>query len=157
MNTKEKTALTKNKKSSLSIALYVGGAIVAILGLALLITNVKLYSDTINQYVAMGYDASEVTTQLLPSQLLPTIFQAIALYGGVSMILFCLGLAYQKFTNFTLQFATEEAAVEASETVVSELEETAAIEEALLTDTVDEESTETAADEAVTVAEEAVK
>jgi|ADurb_H2B_02_Slu_FD_contig_41_1054980_length_665_multi_2_in_0_out_0_1 hypothetical protein len=157
MNTKEKTALTKNKKSSLSIALYVGGAIVALLGLALLITNVKLYSDTINQYVAMGYDASEVTTQLLPSQLLPTIFQAIALYGGVSMILFCLGLAYQKFTNFTLQFATEEAAVEASETVVSELEETAAIEEALLTDTVDEESTETAADEAVTVAEEAVK
>ena len=128
MNTKEKTALTKNKKSSLSIALYVGGAIVALLGLALLITNVKLYSDTINQYVAMGYDASEVTTQLLPSQLLPTIFQAIALYGGVSMILFCLGLAYQKFTNFTLQFATEEAAVEASETVVSELEETAAAE-----------------------------
>ena len=146
MKTEEKTALTKNKKSSLSIALYVGGAIVALVGIALLVTNLKLYSDTISQYVAMGYDANEVTTQLLPSQLLPTIFQAIGLYGGLSMVLFCLGLAYQKFTNFTLQFANDEAVIAAPETTLSEIEEIAAIEEALVSDTTDDETTDTSED-----------
>lgn len=146
MKTEEKTALTKNKKSSLSIALYVGGAIVALVGIALLVTNLKLYSDTVSQYVAMGYDANEVTTQLLPSQLLPTIFQAIGLYGGLSMVLFCLGLAYQKFTNFTLQFANDEAVIAAPETTLSEIEEIAAIEEALVSDTTDDETTDTSED-----------
>ena len=155
MKTEEKTALTKNKKSSLSIALYVGGAIVALVGIALLVTNLKLYSDTISQYVAMGYDANEVTTQLLPSQLLPTIFQAIGLYGGLSMVLFCLGLAYQKFTNFTLQFANDEAVIAAPETTLSEIEEIAAIEEALVSDTTDDETTDTSEDTAEKTEEEA--
>jgi len=148
MKTEEKTALTKNKKSSLSIALYVGGAIVALVGIALLVTNLKLYSDTVSQYVAMGYDASEVTTQLLPSQLLPTIFQAIGLYGGLSMVLFCMGLAYQKFTNFTLQSANDQAVIAAPETTLSEIEEIAAIEEALVSDTTDDETTDTNEDTA---------
>ena len=154
MKTEEKTALTKNKKSSLSIALYVGGAIVALVGIALLVTNLKLYSDTISQYVAMGYDANEVTTQLLPSQLLPTIFQAIGLYGGLSMVLFCLGLAYQKFTNFTLQFANDEAVIAAPETTLSEIEEIAAIEEALVSDTTEAETTDTNEDTAEKTEEE---
>ena len=154
MKTEEKTALTKNKKSSLSIALYVGGAIVALVGIALLVTNLKLYSDTISQYVAMGYDANEVTTQLLPSQLLPTIFQAIGLYGGLSMVLFCMGLAYQKFTNFTLQFANDEAVIAAPETTLSEIEEIAAIEEALVSDTTEAETTDTNEDTAEKTEEE---
>ena len=154
MKTEEKTALTKNKKSSLSIALYVGGAIVALVGIALLVTNLKLYSDTISQYVAMGYDANEVTTQLLPSQLLPTIFQAIGLYGGLSMVLFCMGLAYQKFTNFTLQSANDEAVIAAPETTLSEIEEIAAIEEALVSDTTEAETTDTNEDTAEKTEEE---
>ena len=155
MKTEEKTALTKNKKSSLSIALYVGGAIVALVGIALLVTNLKLYSDTVSQYVAMGYDANEVTTQLLPSQLLPTIFQAIGLYGGLSMVLFCMGLAYQKFTNFTLQSANDEAVIAAPETTLSEIEEIAAIEEALVSDTTDDETTDTNENTAEKTEEEA--
>lgn len=91
---------TQSKKNKISLVLYVSGSIVAIMGIALLINNIILYNQTIAQYVAQGYDSAEVVAQMPPSQLLPIVFQAIGLYGGVSMILFCMGLIFKKISHF---------------------------------------------------------
>ncbi|WP_050740896.1 hypothetical protein [Acetobacterium bakii] len=114
---------TENKKNSLSIALYIGGIIVAIMGVALLITTVKYYSDTYTQAVAAGYDAAQVSAQLLPSQLLPGVFQAIGVYGGIALILICMGTIYQKVSNYMNQSNNEEINVGALEINVAELTE----------------------------------
>jgi hypothetical protein len=50
----------------------------------------------VNQYVAQGYDSAEVMKQLLPSQLLPGIFQPVAVYGGIAVLLMGVGMIYQK-------------------------------------------------------------
>jgi len=141
MKTEEKTALIKNKKSTLSIVLFIGGAIVALLGIALLINNVKLYNDTVSQYVAQGYDASTVTASLMPSQLLPAVFEAIALYGGIAMILFCMGLINQKFANCKLQTTNDEINIIVPELNVTEIEAVEEIKEAIVSDTTAEKST----------------
>lgn len=97
---------TKNnstQKNKISLVLYIGGSIVAIMGIALLINNIILYNQTIAEYVAQGYDSAEVVAQMPPTQLLPIVFQAIGLYGGVSMILFCMGLIFQKVSKFMSQ------------------------------------------------------
>ena len=70
------------------------------------------------------------------------------------MVLFCMGLAYQKFTNFTLQSANDQAVIAAPETTLSEIEEIAAIEEALVSDTTEAETTDTNEDTAEKTEEE---
>jgi hypothetical protein len=91
---------TKNRrtseKSAISVALYAAAIIVALIGIALLITNITQYSGMLKQYVAQGYPAAEVIRQLLPNQLLPGIFQAVGLYGGIAFILFGVGAANKK-------------------------------------------------------------
>lgn len=124
MKTEKKSTPDKNKKNSISIALYVGGSIVALMGLALLFNNIKLYSDTFSQAVAMGYDASQVNAQLLPSQLLPGLFESIGLYGGLSILLFCTGLIYQKASPYMNQSASDEINRDSFELNGSKLTET---------------------------------
>lgn len=97
------TENNSTQKNKISLVLYIGGSIVAIMGIALLINNIILYNQTIAEYVAQGYDSAEVVTQMPPTQLLPIVFQAIGLYGGVSMILFCMGLIFQKVSTFMNQ------------------------------------------------------
>ncbi|MBU4438767.1 MAG: hypothetical protein L6276_01375 [Acetobacterium sp.] len=91
---------TQSKKNKISLVLYIGGSIVAVMGIALLVNNIILYNQTIAQYVAQGYDSAEVVAQMPPTQLLPIVFQAIGLYGGVSLILFCMGLIFKKVSHF---------------------------------------------------------
>jgi len=114
---------TENKKNPISLTLYIGGVIVAIMGLAVLVTNIKLYSDTYAQAIAMGYDPAQVTAQLLPSQLLPGVFQAIGLYGGIAMLLVCTGLIYQKVAIYMKQSNNEEINVGSLEINVAEFTE----------------------------------
>lgn len=141
MKTEEKTSLITNKKSSLSIALYVGGIIVALLGLASLINNAILYNSAVSQYVAAGYASSEVIGQLLPSQLLPAIFESIALYGGLAMVLFYMGLINQKVSNYMIHSIKEEINIDSLEVNVSNVEEIEEIVDPAKV-TVDEAATE---------------
>lgn len=75
------------KKSAISITLFVAAIVVAIIGVALLVVNIYLYKTSFSQAVAQGYAAATVRKALVTSQLLPGIFQPIGIYGGLSVLL----------------------------------------------------------------------
>lgn len=75
------------KKSAISIALFVSAIVVAILGVALLADNIYLYNTSFKQALTQGYAAGTVRKALVTSQLLPGIFQPIAIYGGITLLL----------------------------------------------------------------------
>lgn len=90
--------------------LYTFAAITALSAVALLINNVLLFRDTIAQYVAQGYPYADVFWGLLPGQLLPGVFQPIAVYGGISALLFGAGLINHKLTKGLEQLTQAAAA-----------------------------------------------
>lgn len=106
MKSNEKNASEKSKKNSGSLLLYIAGAIVAVFGVALLIDNIMLFNSNVNQYVTQGYAAADVIKQLMPAQLLPGIFEPVALYGGIALLLFAAGFINQKVSS-TLNLLTE--------------------------------------------------
>lgn len=71
-----------------------------LVGIALLVNDIILFRKTVNQYVAQGYSANVVLGQLVPSQLLPGIFQFIGLYGGIVCILIGIGIINKNFQKF---------------------------------------------------------
>lgn len=79
------------KISNTSLVLYISSMLVILIGIAALINNVMLYNNTISQYVSQGYPAAAVIKQLLPQQLLPGIFEPVAVYGGIAAVLFGCG------------------------------------------------------------------
>ncbi|MGV8905430.1 MAG: hypothetical protein ACOH15_02390 [Acetobacterium sp.] len=99
MKSNEKNVPEKSKKNSSSTLLYVAGSIVALIAVALLIDNIVLFYTNLNQYVTQGYEAAEVIKQLLPGQLLPGIFEPIAVYGGIALLLFYAGFINQKISK----------------------------------------------------------
>lgn len=134
MKLKEKNAHVRSKISTL---LYVVAAIVAVFGIAMLAVNIYIFKSTISQYVAQGYPADMVMQSLLPSQLLPGIFEPIALYGGMAFVLIGVGFANSKIAaHFASATATEENTIveEEDETLILGLEDN---DEAILN--VDEE------------------
>lgn len=96
---KRDKALMKSKRPAGSIVLYVAAIVVTIIGVAYLVTNIVLFQNSVAQYVAQGYAAVDVTSQLLPSQLLPGIYEPIAVYGGIALILFGAGMINQKISK----------------------------------------------------------
>ena len=96
---KRNEALKKSKRPASSIALYAAAIVVAIVGLAYLVTNIMMYRTSVAQYVAQGYAVADVTSQLLLSQLLPGIYEPIAVYGGIALILFGAGMINQKISK----------------------------------------------------------
>jgi hypothetical protein len=89
----------KEKKPISSIILYVAASVTGILGIALLINNVILYYKNVTQYVAQGYAVETVTGQLIPSQLLPGVFEPLALYGGIALLLVAAAIINQKVSK----------------------------------------------------------
>lgn len=89
----------KSKKFSISIVLYIVTSVVALVGIASLVNSILLFRDSVNQYVAQGYSVATVTKQLIPSQLLPGIFQSIALYGGIAFALLGMGIVNKKVSK----------------------------------------------------------
>ncbi|WBL48665.1 hypothetical protein [Clostridium estertheticum] len=87
------------KKSAFSILLFISAIIVAILGVALLVDNIYLYNTSFAQALTQGYPAATVRKALMTSQLLPGIFQPIAMYGGVALILVAVGKTSNKVSN----------------------------------------------------------
>lgn len=99
MEIKEKSTSEKSKRVTSSIVLYVAGIIVAIVGIALLITNILYFKSLISQYVSQGYSSATVMKQLLPSQFLPAVFNSIGVYGGISVLLIGAGIINKKVTK----------------------------------------------------------
>ena len=87
MKFKDKNMSEKSRKWSVSIVLYVVASVIALVGVALLVDNIFLFRNTVNQYATKGYPTATVIKQLIPSQLLPGIFEPIAVYGGIAFIL----------------------------------------------------------------------
>ena len=96
---KRNAALKKSKRPGSTTVLYIGAIIVTIIGVAYLVTNIILFQKTVAQYTAQGYPAATVISQLLPSQLLPGIYEPIGVYGGIALILFGAGIINHKISK----------------------------------------------------------
>jgi len=125
MRFKRNEALKKSKGPAGSIVLYVAAIVVIIIGVAYLVTNIVLFQKSVAQYVAQGYTTADVTSQLIPSQLLPGIYEPIAVYGGIALILFGAGMINQKISKCLKMLGdlgVESAELEADEIEVDEHE-----------------------------------
>ncbi|MEA4900923.1 hypothetical protein [Desulfitobacterium sp.] len=115
----------KNSKRPISsIVLYCVATLIALIAIAFLVNNVLLFKNVLDQYVAQGYPSDEVIKQLVPSQLLPGIFEPIAVYGGISFILFGIGIINQKISECLGKLPKDENASEIDTT-----EQVVAVEE----------------------------
>ena len=114
---------SKLKKPVFTIILFVAAGIIAVLGTALLVSNVMLYSNNVTQYVAQGYSVSTVTAQLLPSQLIPGVLEPFCIYYGIALLLVATGIINQKLTKLTAEPVVEDevsdSSVQAEETEVT--------------------------------------
>jgi hypothetical protein len=97
MEIKEKKV---SKKSGFSIVLFIVASVVALVGVALLVNNILLYRTTVAQAITDGYDMATIRKALLPSQLIPGIAEPIGIYGGISFILFGVGIVNKKVVKF---------------------------------------------------------
>lgn len=89
----------KSKRVVSSTVLYVTGIVVAVFGVALLVTNIVYFKSLLSQYVSQGYSAATVAKQLVPSQLLPAIFNSVGIYGGLAVLLIGAGIINEKVTK----------------------------------------------------------
>ena len=130
MKLNDKSVSEKSIKSTISVVMYVAAAVVALVGIALLVNNINLFKSTVNQYVAQGYAAADVTKQLVPGQLLPGIFESIGVYGGIAFALLGIGIVNKKVSKCLIQLdkvevcnnTVEESILEESNINVEETE-----------------------------------
>ena len=90
-----------NKLLTITKVIYAVAIIVLLIGIAFLANNIILFKNTVFHYASQGYPSAEVVKQLLPSQLLPGIFESVAVYGGIAAVLFCAGTINQKLSYLT--------------------------------------------------------
>ncbi|MDD4402262.1 MAG: hypothetical protein PHI24_10395 [Desulfitobacteriaceae bacterium] len=94
--------IAKSGKSRLplsSIILYIASVITFLIAAASLVNNITLFKENLNQYLQQGYPYAEVFNVLLKNQLLPGIFEPIAVYLSMALTLFAAGLINQKVTK----------------------------------------------------------
>ena len=115
---KEKNPAEKTKPPVSSIVLYVAFSVAAILALASLINTIIVYSNNVDQYVKMGYPAAEVTKYLVQTQLLPGIFESIAITGGIAIILLGAGIINHKISKCLMLLNKNEVSNEATKELV---------------------------------------
>ena len=111
---------SKQKKPVSSIILYVAASIIAILGVTLLVSNILLYRSNVAQYVAQGTAKAVVTKQLIPAQLIPGIFEPIAVYLGIALLLVFAGIINQKVSKYLGTLTEKETSEVATEDVIIE-------------------------------------
>lgn len=100
---------SKSKKSVSTIVLNVAASLVVLIAIAALANNIILFKNTVNQYVAQGYSYNEVIKQLIPMQLLPDVFEPIAVYGGIALILFAAGVINEKVSKCFIMLSNAQA------------------------------------------------
>ena len=120
MKLKNKDVIEKKREFPISKVLYVIASIVGIMGVALLADNVYIFKSTIDQYVTQGYTIADVVKGLLPSQLIPGIFEPIAIYGGIAFILLGVGIANKKISEHLISLAKVENHEDVLEEGISE-------------------------------------
>lgn len=118
----------KSKKSVSTIILYTAAAVIALSGLAIIVSNLWMYFSMVSQYVAQGYPKAEVVKQLLPSQLMPGILQPLALYGGIALLLFYCSKIYEKVSKSLALLDPDETDT--------------AVDDSPITNSIDDESTD---------------
>jgi len=96
MTSKKEKALKKSKRPAGTIVLYVASIVVGIIAVAFLATNIVMFQKSLADYIAQG---GAVTTQLIISQLFPQIYEPVAVYGGIALILFGAGMINQKISQ----------------------------------------------------------
>ncbi|MDD4169222.1 MAG: hypothetical protein PHD36_03015 [Desulfotomaculaceae bacterium] len=117
----EKINMSKKFKiPASSIALYVAFAVVALIAVASLINNIIYFNNIVASYVAQGYPAVEVKKELIPAQLLPGIFEPIAVYGGIAFILLGAGFINHRFSKCLILLAEDKVCQNATKESVSE-------------------------------------
>ncbi len=94
-----KTAKEKSPIAVSTIIYYVAAVVVLLVGAAYLVINVRYYNTMVAGYVAQGYDAADVTAQLIPQKLLPGIFEPVGIFGGIAAVLWGIGLLSQKLST----------------------------------------------------------
>lgn len=90
------TRVKRPRRLAGTTALNIAAATIALTAIASLVNNIVSFWNAVDQYVAQGYTAAEVVSGLLPSQLLPSLFESIAVYGGLAAVAFGLGLVNQR-------------------------------------------------------------
>jgi hypothetical protein len=108
------------KSNGFSIFMYVAAAIVALIGIAQLAINIYLFKHTVSQYVAQGYASAVVFKELVPSQLLPGIFQPIAVYFGIALVLLAIGIINKKVSECLVQLNKDKVCSETVEENIAE-------------------------------------
>ena len=119
---KNKDVIEKKREFPISKTLYVIASIIGIMGIVLLADNIYIFKSTIDQYVAQGYTSADVIKGLIPSQLVPGIFDPIAIYGGIAFILLGVGIANKKISEhfITLTKVDNQDEVLVEERIVAE-------------------------------------
>lgn len=142
MNPTQKAPIAKS-----TIFFYAASAIILVIGIVSLASQVNYFNTVVAQYVAQGYEKAEVLSQLMPSQLLPSVFSTLSANLGLSAVLFGLGLLSQKLSTLMPQEEVTETFVELTETTETHMAEEVSEEETETIDTV--ESTETESEKAL--------
>lgn len=91
-----------------STVLFAAAGLFALTAVASVVNNLVSFWSAVDQYVAQGYAAQEVISGLLPSQLLPSLFQSIVVYGGVAAVVFGLGQISQRLSLVLAHAAASE-------------------------------------------------
>ncbi|GEM_PF-6812202 len=86
----------KDKNSIFAKFLFVAACVIALIGIAALTSTIYQFCYYIKEYSAQGYEISIIVKSLLMTQLIPGVADALALYGGVSIILFTARKIYIK-------------------------------------------------------------
>ena len=134
----------KSVKSKAAIFLYTAAIFIFAVGTVSLVFGIMSYLKMVAQYVAQGYPEAMVTAELIPTTLLPGIFQSIGLYWGIAFVLLGLAMVSKKLAACFPVFPIEAAEI---------IEEAPAEEPA--EPAVAEEATEAEAAEKIEAAEEA--
>jgi len=99
MKRKEENTPQKSKKSTNTKVMYIAALVAALFAVVLLICNIMLFKSSVTQYVAQGYPLAIILKQLIPAQLLPGVFEPIALYGGIAILLFAVASINEKVSK----------------------------------------------------------
>jgi hypothetical protein len=98
MKLKNQNLSKSPRKVSISVVLYVIASIIALIGISLLIDNIYMFRNTVTDYVNQGYPYNDIIQHFMP-QLLPQIFEPIAIYGGIACVLLSIGKVNRKVSK----------------------------------------------------------
>lgn len=117
----------KDKNSIFAKFLFVAACVIALIGIAALTSTIYQFCYYIKEYSAQGYEISVIVKSFLMTQLVPGVADALALYGGVSIILFTARKIYIKIFEIDKQNinieAEEKAYIDNADNIETEVKE----------------------------------